>query len=133
MALWGRNDEAMNAPSNQIIAGSSANGYVMFANTTANSFIINHTSDGVNPAQSNVAIGVFGVDVAETQVGSNSTFSLPPHAGWATRTTYTDMHGNSRVKHEVLVAMSSIANDATGFTTSANTTGSLDDPQYPDS
>lgn len=76
---------------------------------------------------------MFGVDVAEEQVGSNSTFSLPPHAGWATRTTYTDMHGNSRVKHEVLVAMSSIANDATGFTTAANTTGSLDDSILPDS
>jgi hypothetical protein len=127
MPLWGRNDEAMAAPSNQIIAGSSANGYVMFANTTANSFIINHTADGVNPAQSNVAIGVFGIDTAEqgvTDVG---------HAGWITRTTYTDMHGNSRAKHEVLVAMSSIANDATGFTTAANTTGSLDDSIFPDS
>jgi len=30
MPLWGRNDEAMAAPSNQIIAGNAANGYVMF-------------------------------------------------------------------------------------------------------
>ncbi len=133
MTLWGRNDQASNAPSNQIISGNAANGYVMFANTTANTFIHNHTSDGVNPAQSNVAIGVFGVSVAEEQVGSNSTFSLPPHAGWATRTTYTDMHGNSRVKHEVLVAMSSIANDATGATSAANTTGTYDDTILPDS
>jgi hypothetical protein len=127
MPLWGRNDQASNAPSNQIISGNAANGYVMFANTTANSFIYNHTSDGVNPAQSNVAIGVFGIDTAEqgvTDVG---------HAGWITRTTYTDTHGNARTKHEVLVAMSSIANDATGFTTAANTTGSLDDSIFPDS
>ena len=131
MPLWGRNDEAMAAPSNQIIAGNAANGYVMFANTTANSFIINHTSDGVNPAQSNVAIGVFGIDTNEARVTSNSTITTPDHAGWVTRTSYTDMHGNSRVKHEVLVAMSSIANDATGFTTAANTTGTLDDSLYP--
>jgi len=133
MALWGRNDQASNAPSNQIISGNAANGYVMFANTTANSFIYNHTSDGVNPAQSNVAIGVFGISEAEAQVTSNSTITTPDHAGWVTRTTYKDTHGNSRVKHEVLVAMSSIANDATGFTTAANTTGSLDDSIFPDS
>jgi len=127
MSLWGRNDQASNAPKHQIISGNAANGYVMFANTTANSFIFNHTSDGVNPAQSNVAIGVFGIDTAEqgvTDVG---------HAGWVTRKTYTDNHGNSRVKHEVLVAMSSIANDATGFTTAATASGTLDDSIFPDS
>ncbi len=133
MPLWGRNDQASNAPSNQIISGNAANGYVMFANTTANSFIYNHTSDGVNPAQSNVAIGVFGVSEAEAQVTSNSTITTPDHAGWVTRKTYTDTHGNTRVKNEVLVAMSSVANDATGFTTAANTTGSLDDSILPDS
>ena len=133
MPLWGRNDQASNAPSNQIISGNAANGYVMFANTTANSFIYNHTSDGVNPAQSNVAIGVFGVSEAEAQVTSNSTITTPDHAGWVTRKTYTDTHGNARVKNEVLVAMSSVANDATGFTTAANTTGSLDDSILPDS
>lgn len=133
MPLWGRNDQASNAPSNQIISGNAANGYVMFANTTANSFIYNYTSDGVNPAQSNVAIGVFGVSEAEAQVTSNSTITTPDHAGWVTRKTYTDTHGNTRVKNEVLVAMSSVANDATGFTTAANTTGSLDDSILPDS
>ena len=133
MSLWGRNDQAGNAPKHQIITGNAANGYVMFANTTANSFIHNHTADGVNPAQSNVAIGVFGISEAEAQVTSNSTITTPDHAGWVTRRTYTDTHGNTRVKHEVLVAMSSIANDATGFTTSANTTGDLDDTLYPDS
>lgn len=133
MSLWGKNDQASNAPKFQIISGSAANGYVMFANTTANTFILNYTADGVNPAQSNVAVGVFGVSEAEAQVTSNSTITTPDHAGWVTRTTYTDVHGNSRVKQEVLVAMSSIANDATGATTSANTTGTYDDSIFPDS
>lgn len=127
MSLWGKNDQAGNAPKHQIISGNAANGYVMFANTTANSFIFNHTSDGVNPAQSNVAVGVFGVDTTEQGVTDAG------HAGWVKRVTYTDTHGNTRVKHEVLVAMSSIANDATGSTTSANTTGSFDDAVFPDS
>ena len=34
------------------------------------------------------------------------------HAGWDGITTYTDTHGNTRTKTEVLVAMSSISGDA---------------------
>tara|TARA_R110000851_G_scaffold289034_1_gene443167 strand:- start:361 stop:762 length:402 start_codon:yes stop_codon:yes gene_type:complete len=133
MSLWGKNDQAGNAPKHQIISGNAANGYVMFANTTANSFIFNHTADGVNPAASNVAIGVFGVSEAEAQVASNTTHTAPGGSGWVKRITYTDAHGNARVKHEVLVAMSSVANDATGATSAANTTGTYDDAIFPDS
>jgi hypothetical protein len=68
---------------------------------------------------------VFGVDTTEQSVANAASGDArkyaPPHAGWVGVTTYYDQHGNFRVKTEVLVAGSSITNDAT------------DDAQYPDS
>ena len=63
-------------------------------------------------------IEVFGAEVStdETQTvgvstggaqSSNAT-AFETGAGWVGVTTYTDMHGNLRVKKEVLVAMSGI-------------------------
>ena len=60
---------------------------------------------------------VFGVDTTEQGVVNAKTGDArkyaPPHAGWVGVTTYTDQHGNFRVKTEVLVAGSTITNDAT--------------------
>lgn len=47
----------------------------------------------------------FGVDTTERDANDRD-------AGWVLRNTYTDMHGNTRDKREVLVAMSSITGDA---------------------
>lgn len=47
----------------------------------------------------------FGVDTTEATVNDKD-------AGWILRKTYTDMHGNTRDKREILVAMSSISGDA---------------------
>jgi len=47
----------------------------------------------------------FGVDTTEAQVNDRD-------AGWVLRNTYTDMHGNTRDKREVLIAMGSITADA---------------------
>ena len=62
---------------------------------------------------------VYGVDTAEQQFtnsGSAATAEQkkynPAHAGWVGITTYTDMHGNLRVKTECFVAGSSITGDA---------------------
>ena len=71
-----------------------------------------------------VTASVFGVDVTETEVaraasGAARNFK-PAHAGWVGVTTYTDMHGNARVKTETLVAGSMIIDDA-------------EDANYPDS
>ena len=75
--------------------------------------------------KSNRTSSVFGVDVTEQQVADAATGNArkyaPPHAGWVGVTTYTDMHGNLRVKTETLVAGSMITTDA------------VDDTQYPDS
>jgi hypothetical protein len=57
---------------------------------------------------------VYGVDSAETAVAVNTQYGVS-HAGWVGVTTYMDNSANPpvlRVKSEVLVAMSSIVNDA---------------------
>lgn len=62
---------------------------------------------------------VYGVSSDEGQASHLTKFNAT-HAGWVGVTTYIDMHGNLRVKNEVLVAMSSIVEDAN------------DDVQFPD-
>ena len=63
------------------------------------------------------ACEIFGVDPAEQAAahGDNSQYT-PAHAGWVGITSYTDMHGNQRVKTETLVANSSISEDASDDT-----------------
>jgi len=77
-------------------------------------------------AKSNRYSTVFGVDTTETRVaagrtvgGKNAAYAVA-HAGWVGVTTYTDMHGNFRVKSETLVAGSMITGDA------------ADDTRFPD-
>ena len=60
---------------------------------------------------------IFGVDTAEQEAARDDDSQYrPAHAGWVGITSYTDMHGNQRVKTEVLVAGSSISGDATDDT-----------------
>jgi len=66
----------------------------------------------------NYGIGeIFGVDTDEQEAArdDNSQYR-PAHAGWVGITSYTDQHGNQRVKTEVLVASSSITGDSTDDT-----------------
>ena len=53
---------------------------------------------------------LYGVDQDEVSVASTTAYAVT-HSGWVGITTYTDMHGNLRVKHEVIVA-GSITGDA---------------------
>ena len=68
-----------------------------------------------NPTQFGIN-QVFGVDEAEVQTANAASGEArkyaPPHAGWVGITTYTDTHGNLRVKSEVLVASSTITGDS---------------------
>ena len=63
---------------------------------------------------------IYGVDTTEQSVANAASGEArkyaPPHAGWVGITTYNDQHGNLRVKHEVLVAGSSISGDSTDDT-----------------
>ena len=68
---------------------------------------------------------IFGVDTTEQSVARDAGSQYRPAlAGWVGISSYTDQHGNTRVKTEVLVAGSSI-------TGGANDSG--DDQQLPDS
>ena len=62
------------------------------------------------------ATEIFGVDTTEQGVANAASGDArkyaPPHAGWVGVSSYTDMHGNFRVKTETLVAGSSISGDA---------------------
>jgi hypothetical protein len=68
---------------------------------------------------------VVGVSTAEVGIANTATGDArkyaPAHAGWVGVTTYNDNAGNLRVKTEVLVAGSTITNDA-----------NADDTRYPD-
>ena len=69
----------------------------------------------------NYAVGeIFGVDTTEIGVANaasgNARKFAPAHSGWVGITSYTDMHGNLRVKTEVLVANSTISGDSTDDT-----------------
>ena len=87
---------------------------------TAKAFIVgdrpisNTVDPKFAPTSSNAERGytskVYGVN-ASIQQARQSTDSqyTPTHAGWVGVTTYTDMHGNARVKSETLVAMSGIS------------------------
>ena len=46
---------------------------------------------------------IYGVDSVEVGLARTTSFAVT-HEGWVGVTTYTDTHGNLRVKHEVLVA-----------------------------
>ena len=63
---------------------------------------------------------IFGVDTTEQGVANAASGEArkyaPPHAGWVGITTYTDQHGNTRIKTETLVAGSSITGDSTDDT-----------------
>ena len=73
---------------------------------------------GLN-ANSSATIEVYGVDATEMGNAQGTAYQ-GTHAGWVGIATHMDMHGNLRVKQEVLVAMGSItgdqANDDTLFT-----------------
>ena len=62
------------------------------------------------------ASNIYGVDKTELSVANaasgNARKYAPPHAGWVGISTYNDNAGNLRVKHEVLVAGSSISADS---------------------
>ena len=63
-------------------------------------------------ANTSATIEVYGVDATEQGVATAAGSAYAPaHAGWVAIQTYTDMHGNARVKSETLVAMGSLTGD----------------------
>lgn len=95
--------------------GTSVNAVSAGANYTLNEKPISVAFSEVPQGSHGDPSKVFGVDTTEAGVTDTT------HAGWVRRTTKTDMHGTSRVMHEVLVAKSDISGDA------------ADDTELPDS
>ena len=58
---------------------------------------------------------IFGVDTTEQGVANAASGDArkyaAPHSGWVAVNTYTDMHGNLRVKTETLVALNIVSGD----------------------
>ena len=117
MAQWGDRDQQSDAPKFVVKAETGETGQDVYGNTE---------------------IGVFGVDDAEAVAArGDGKGSVPP--GWVLRTEGTGGRAG-RVHHEVLVAMTGAfsTGDATDFANTstddvANTTGTADDTQFPDS
>ena len=66
---------------------------------------------------------IFGVSEDEVGVARTTAYSVT-HGGWVGITSYVDNHGNLRVKHEVIVAMSGIT---TGVASTTGTGGDAAD------
>ena len=75
---------------------------------------------------------VYGVDNTEVGVADNTIYEVA-HAGWVGITTYVDMHGNTRTKSEVFVAMGSDSAGVGGIQGDAGPSGTGDDDVFPDS
>lgn len=69
------------------------------------------------------ATEIFGVSENEVGIARTTNYSVT-HGGWVGITSYVDNHGNLRVKHEVLVAMSGIT---IGTATTTGAGGDADD------
>ena len=58
-------------------------------------------------AKSDYTSSVYGVDEIEVGAAATTAYAVT-HGGWVGITSYIDMHGNLRVKKDLLVAMSGI-------------------------
>jgi len=106
MSLWQNTDEDTSAPKYHVAGGYgvSANGQVLYDNTTQDAFV---------PGE---ALGVFGVDAVEQDVPASTKGG---HAGWILRKEGSGGRAG-RVQVETLVAMGSMTGDG------------ADDAIYPD-
>lgn len=107
MPLWGSRDDAANSAiyaTQQVnLPVSTGNRANLYANTTGNVFIQGAT------------VGQFAVDTAEQQTLVANSKPKGAHAGWNLRTVGTGGR-SGRVFYETLVAMGSMAGDASDDT-----------------
>jgi hypothetical protein len=104
MAQWTLTDNANGAPSwANTTLNLAKNRNELFGNTTIGSF------------RANIAYGTFGVSSGEMTYANTAGTEADniPHAGWVLRTQGQGGRAG-RVHYEVLVAASSIVNDAGG-------------------
>lgn len=114
--------------STQFLSGAPISG-VAYTMSQKPKYVLQDSNYAESPAGVGTVNSVYGVDVYEAQAAINTRQKVA-HAGWVGVHTYIDMHGNYRVKSEVLVAMS-------GITTGTAAVGSsygdaADDEVFPD-
>jgi len=73
-------------------------------------YVLGDSTYDAPEVQSNRTVAIVGVDNTEAGVAKDTKYAVQ-HAGWVGIQTYTDMHGNLRVKSETLVAFSGISSD----------------------
>ena len=73
---------------------------------------------------------IFGVDEGEVGVARTTAYSVT-HGGWVGITSYTDQHGNLRVKTETLVAMGR-GKDSDGSADTGGISGDAENVKYTD-
>ena len=79
-------------------------------------YVLGDSTYDAPEVQSNRTVAIVGVDETEADTAKTTKHAVQ-HAGWVGIMTYTDTHGNLRVKSETLVAMSGITSDrVTNFT-----------------
>jgi hypothetical protein len=114
--------------STQFLSGGSISG-VAYTMSQKPIYVLQDSNYAESPAGIGTVNSVFGVDVYEAQSAVNTRQKVA-HAGWVGVHTYIDMHGNYRVKSEVLVAFSGITSGTATVGTSYG--DAADDVTYPD-
>jgi hypothetical protein len=86
---------------------------------------------GIQTTSTKLTNKIYGVDVNEASIAKSagSKYAVA-HPGWVGVHTYTDMHGNLRVKSETLVAFSGISSGTSTYTSFGD---AADDSVFPDS
>jgi hypothetical protein len=114
-----------------IVSGITSDTVISIASTQ---YLTNTTISGVEWTASQkpkytlsdsnwAATEIYGIDGGEVGIARTTKYAVS-HGGWVGITSYTDQHGNLRVKHEVLVAMSGIT---TGVASTTGTGGDAAD------
>lgn len=112
----------------QFLSGAPISG-VAYTMSQKPIYVLEDSNYAESPAGVGTVNSVYGVDVYEAQ-SAVSTKQKVAHAGWVGVHTYFDMHGNYRVKSEVLVAFSGITSGIAAVGTSYG--DAADDAAYPD-
>ena len=89
------------------------------------SYVISQKPQSLLGQTQYTASSIYGVDNGEVGVAKTTAYSVT-HGGWVGITSYTDQHGNLRVKTETLVAMGA---DSTG---SGGISGDAENVKYTD-
>lgn len=110
-------DTTISVASTQYLSGGAISGEEWTASQRPK-YLAGDTHWGINE--------IFGVDETEVGVARTTIYSVD-HGGWVGITTYTDTHGNTRTKSEVIVAMGSITS---GIALTTGEGGDADDDAF---